>query len=239
MSDTVKIARELARTLELHPDRTVVADLDSDLDNAFTSLQDSAGAQRVPPGTPGLSEPADCGAVSVDRWESHLVDERVRTVVAAVAVGGTVAVVIDDPPQGQSPEKLAETLRPILDLKRARCHRLSGGASIIISGTRRRGLTGAKRKELRGLAHGLEPSLLVGRAGVSAEIVAAAKTALQRHGILKAKLTPQANLDKDRAADDLVWATGAQLVQRVGKTVVLYNPDVPLDPPVSKNPRRR
>ena len=66
----------------------------------------------------------------------------------------------------------------------------------------------------------------------------AAEAGLLRHGIVKVKLTRACDLEKSQALDDLAWATGAETVQRVGKTAVLYRRDVTLDPPVKRGGRR-
>jgi RNA-binding protein YhbY len=55
---------------------------------------------------------------------------------------------------------------------------------------------------------------------------------------VKAKLTRACEHEKVAACDDLAWATGAQCIQRVGRTAVLYRADVPLDPPVKRGGRR-
>jgi RNA-binding protein YhbY len=65
-------------------------------------------------------------------------------------------------------------------------------------------------------------------------VVEATRTALERHGLIKIKLTPQSTEDKDGAAIALSWATGSHLVQRVGKTALLFREDVELAPPVKK-----
>ena len=79
--------------------------------------------------------------------------------------------------------------------------------------------------------------ILIGRSGLTRSIVEATLSAVERHGLIKVKLTPQSTEDKDEAAQALAWATGSHLVQRVGKTALLYREDVTLDPP-SKRVRR-
>lgn len=208
---------------------------------ALESLASSAGAILLEPvgaddGVLDQAAQADAGVVSLDAWEGHLVDPRVRSVISSVAPGGQIAVCINAPPKDLSAEQLAERLRPKLDLVKARSHRV--GDATIVSGIRRAAIVGARRKELRGLAHDIEPSVLVGRSGLTDAIVAAATEAVERHGLIKVKLTPQATLEKREASEALAWAIGAQLIQRVGKVAVLYRADVPLKPP-QRNLRRR
>ena len=87
---------------------------------------------------------------------------------------------------------------------------------------------------LRRLAHNLEPTVLVGKGGIGAGLVDATLEALERHGIVKVKLTRVATVDKDDGLQELAWSCGAEVVQRVGKTAVLRRVDVPLAPPVSR-----
>ena len=108
----------------------------------------------------------------------------------------------------------------------------------LLFGLRAASLSNRERKELRAIGHAMEPSVLVGRAGLSDELVGAAEAALLRHGIVKVKLTKGVEADKEQALDDLAWATGALTIHRVGKTAVLRRPDVRLDPPVKRGGKR-
>jgi RNA-binding protein len=107
-------------------------------------------------------------------------------------------------------------------------------AAVVLRGKRRTQPSRDRIKELRGIAHNLDATILIGRDGLSEGLVASAREALERHGLVKAKLTPRARLDKDDSAVDLAWAAGGQLIQRVGKTAVIFRPDVPLSPPVMR-----
>src|SRR5690606_21999606 len=102
---------------------------------------------------------------------------------------------------------------------------------VLLAGARRKQLSRDRVKELRGLAHSLDATVLVGRAGLEAGVIAAAREAVERHGLIKVKLTSQSDLDKHVAARDVAWATGSQLVQRIGKVAVIFRPDAKLHPP--------
>ena len=92
-------------------------------------------------------------------------------------------------------------------------------------------LTVRQRKSLRGLGHHLEPIVYVGKEGISATLIQAATNALKAHELIKIKLGQNCPLPKQEAAEALAEATGACLVQLIGKTVLLFlaNPELPKD----------
>jgi RNA-binding protein len=92
-------------------------------------------------------------------------------------------------------------------------------------------LTGKQIKLLRGLGHHLDHSVIVGREGISDNLVQSCADGLQAHELIKVRLGQNCPLTKDEAARLLADRTGAHLVQLIGKTVILYreNPDLPPD----------
>ena len=83
-------------------------------------------------------------------------------------------------------------------------------------------LTGRQRKHLRGLAHGFEPLVHVGSAGVTDAVLEAVDAALTAHELVKVRLhQPE---DKHAAADALAAGTSASLCGLVGHVVILYRP---------------
>lgn len=95
--------------------------------------------------------------------------------------------------------------------------------------TQHRQLSGRQVKFLRGLGHHLQPSVLVGRDGLSDSLIDSCLQGLQAHELIKVKLGQNCPLAKGEAAQQLAARTGAHLVQLLGKTVLLYlqNPDLP------------
>lgn len=83
-------------------------------------------------------------------------------------------------------------------------------------------LTGRQRKFLRGLAHGFEPLVHVGSAGVTEAILRAVDAALTAHELIKVRLHQPA--DKHADAEALAAGTGAALCGLVGHVVILYRP---------------
>ena len=88
-------------------------------------------------------------------------------------------------------------------------------------------LRGFQRKHLRGLAHGLDPVVHVGREGASEGVLAAIDDALITHELIKVRMHRPA--DKKALASQLAQSTGAQLCGIVGHMVILYreNPEEP------------
>lgn len=83
-------------------------------------------------------------------------------------------------------------------------------------------LTGKQRSFLRGLAHHLEPVVMVGKEGVTEPLVAATREALAAHELVKVKVLEGAPLSRDEAAEPLAAATGAHVVGTIGRIVLLY-----------------
>lgn len=85
---------------------------------------------------------------------------------------------------------------------------------------------------LRGLGHVLRPIVLVGKEGITDGVISSIKEALIDHELVKTRLLQSCDIDKDEAAQELSERAGAVLVQRIGKTILLYAPH-PTDPVIS------
>ena len=222
------MARACVWELKLQAGARLAIDVeDAELGEAIGSLAAAAGAELA-----GADE-TDATAGLVDLAEplgAHL-PSRLRRLVSRVAPGGMVAVLLHAGTGGASVEAFSAAQRARFDLARAHGAWVGAGAALV-AGARRERLSGAERKRLRGMGHALEPTVLVGRSGPTAELVEAARGAVERHGLLKVKLTPQCGSSVEEVAETLAWATGSQLVQRVGRTLLLFRPDVALAPPV-------
>jgi RNA-binding protein len=83
-------------------------------------------------------------------------------------------------------------------------------------------LNGKQRRFLRGLGHHLEPVVLVGKEGLSEGLVGALDTALTTHELIKVKLGESAGSDRRAMSEALAEASGAELVQVLGRTLLLY-----------------
>lgn len=83
-------------------------------------------------------------------------------------------------------------------------------------------LTGRQRKELRSLAHKLQPVVQVGQDGASEGVRRAIDAALLAHELIKVRLHEP--MDKKASAQALADASGAALCGLIGHTVILYRP---------------
>jgi RNA-binding protein len=221
-----EIARKCIRGLALEPNKKLHVDLkELGLKNQVESLADSAGAQIS-------SEEAECAIVGARHLNNFLVPEQIVSCFRKLQAGSAVVIVLDAVPKAEDLNSYRERQERRLRLERCRIE--PAGERCLIFGALKAKLKSADRKKLRTIGHGLDPIVLIGRSGLTESVVEATRTALERHGLIKIKLTPQATEDKDAAAIALSWATGSHLVQRIGKTALLFREDVALDPPVKK-----
>jgi RNA-binding protein len=83
-------------------------------------------------------------------------------------------------------------------------------------------LTGKQKRYLRGLGHGLKPVLLIGKNEINAALTAEADAALASHELIKVKILESCEMDRHEVAASLAKASGAELAQVLGRTLLLY-----------------
>lgn len=83
-------------------------------------------------------------------------------------------------------------------------------------------LSEKQRKHLRGLAHPLNPVILIGGAGVTDAVIAETTRALHDHELIKVKVRGAERAARDAMLQHLAQATGGALVHRIGHVAVLY-----------------
>lgn len=83
-------------------------------------------------------------------------------------------------------------------------------------------LTSSQRRYLRGLAHPLKPVLLLGGKGVTPSVLAELDHALDDHELIKVKLSGADREEREASLAQLMDASGAESVQRIGHVAVLY-----------------
>lgn len=83
-------------------------------------------------------------------------------------------------------------------------------------------LTGKQRRHLRGLGHSLEPVLQVGKGGVTESVIAATEEALLAHELIKVRRGTECPSDRDEVGSAIASGTGAEVVQTLGHTLLLY-----------------
>ena len=83
-------------------------------------------------------------------------------------------------------------------------------------------LSNAERRTLKARAHKLDPVVMIGNKGLTAEVVAEIERALKSHELIKVRAPSLEREDRARVFAEIVQKTGAEEVQQVGKVCVLY-----------------
>ncbi len=86
-------------------------------------------------------------------------------------------------------------------------------------------LSNAQKKFLRKLGHSLNPVVYIGKEGLSDTVISAVEEALDFHELIKIKLINTDKISKHEAADRVPGLTRSQLVQLIGKTLLVYRPN--------------
>lgn len=93
-------------------------------------------------------------------------------------------------------------------------------------------LTGKQVRFLRARGHHLKPLVLVGKEGITPQLIDSVVENLSVHELVKIKLLDSCPVDRKTAADHLREQTTSHLVQILGRTILLYKaaekPTIPL-----------
>ncbi|MBN8486348.1 MAG: YhbY family RNA-binding protein [Burkholderiales bacterium] len=85
-------------------------------------------------------------------------------------------------------------------------------------------LTPARRKELRGEAHHLDPVVMIGAEGLTPAIVKETDAALKAHGLIKVRVFSDDRAGREAVLNQLAEQLHAAPVQHIGKLLVLWRP---------------
>ena len=86
-------------------------------------------------------------------------------------------------------------------------------------------LTSKQRAQLRGLANSLDTILQVGKDGIGDNLIKQADDALEARELIKGRvLENNIEYDARTAAEALAKATRSEVVQVIGRKIVLYRP---------------
>jgi len=90
-------------------------------------------------------------------------------------------------------------------------------------------LNAAQRTHLRRLGHAIEPVVLVGQNGLSANLIAEFERALNDHELVKVRARVGDREMRDEILDGLANAASAEIIQRIGHVALYYrrNPGKP------------
>ena len=94
-------------------------------------------------------------------------------------------------------------------------------------------ITGKQRSYLRGLAHSLDPTVYIGRAGITENIIGEMEIGFENRELVKVKLQEGCDMKAKDAANQVAETTGAEFVQAIGRKFTLYrrskeNPQIEL-----------
>ena len=79
-----------------------------------------------------------------------------------------------------------------------------------------------QRQYLKGLAHSLEPVVMIGVHGLSASVIKEIETNLMAHELIKVRILGDDRKLRIAIIAEICEKTGSQLVQHIGKLLVLY-----------------
>ncbi len=82
-------------------------------------------------------------------------------------------------------------------------------------------LSPEQRREYRGIAHNLKPVIIVGDKGLSEGLQEELERALNDHELIKVKVASTDRGVRQEAITELCKASGAELVQTIGKIAVI------------------
>jgi RNA-binding protein len=83
-------------------------------------------------------------------------------------------------------------------------------------------LTGKQKRYLRSLAHHLTPIFQIGKGGVNDQLVKHIVEAIETRELMKISILNNSDEDKNEAARFLAERSGSELVQVIGRTIILY-----------------
>lgn len=83
-------------------------------------------------------------------------------------------------------------------------------------------MTSKQRAYLKGLAMNIEPVFQIGKSGLSPEVTEAVRETFNTRELVKVAVLKNCLEDPRQMAEILAERTGSQLVQVIGKKIVLY-----------------
>lgn len=91
-------------------------------------------------------------------------------------------------------------------------------------------LTSRDRRAMRRIGHHLEPVIIVGDGGVSEGLIQETDRALADHELIKVRLPAADREDRHALAEALCEACGAELMQSIGRIILIYRKAEQPDP---------
>ncbi|MCW8194693.1 ribosome assembly RNA-binding protein YhbY [Proteobacteria bacterium 005FR1] len=83
-------------------------------------------------------------------------------------------------------------------------------------------LSNEDKKRFRAIGHKLKPVIIVGGKGLSDSVIDEMQRALEDHELIKVKMAVEDRDDRQLIIGEISERTGSELVQSIGKTLLLY-----------------
>jgi len=87
-------------------------------------------------------------------------------------------------------------------------------------------LNGKQKNYLRGIAHNLNPVVMIGAKGVTDAVMSEIELALDQHELIKIKLPSNEKAEKVAILAQITSATNSEPVQLIGRVGVLYRANI-------------
>ena len=88
-----------------------------------------------------------------------------------------------------------------------------------------------QRSMLKGMAMNIDPIFQIGKGGLTPEITEAVSDALEKRELVKINILKNCDDDRNMLAEALAGRTGSEVVQVIGKKIVLFR--------YQKDPKKR
>ena len=83
-------------------------------------------------------------------------------------------------------------------------------------------ITGKQRSYLKSLAHDIDPTVYIGKAGVTDNVIKEIDMCLEARELVKVKLQDGCVMEPKDVANDIAAKLGAEFVQAIGRKFTLY-----------------
>ena len=86
-------------------------------------------------------------------------------------------------------------------------------------------LSGKQRRYLRGQGNSIKPTVYLGKDGISDALLNSLGEAFNNRELVKVRIEKSCELERKEAGRQLAQAAAAHMVQVLGNTLLLYQPD--------------
>jgi RNA-binding protein len=94
-------------------------------------------------------------------------------------------------------------------------------------------LSNDRKKQFRTLGHKLNPVVTIAGNGLSEGVIAELNRALDDHELIKVKLAITEREERKEMVQELIQLPNVELIQEIGKVVLLYRPNKKPNPKLS------